>query len=89
MHDRWVGVHSNQVHEEEEEEDNVSRKVNINMDIGNVKHVKLKQVESGYDSSVVSDMSRVKVARSFSQPSHMVRNRLREVREAERNQYLV
>ena len=63
--------------------------VNINMDIGNVKHVKSKQVESGYDSSIVSEMSRVKVARSYSQPSHLVRNRLREVREAERNQYLV
>jgi len=72
VHDRWVGIQNNQV--EEEEEDNVSRKVNINMDIGKVK-------ESGQHSSGRA------VSRSHSQPSHHVRSRLTR-REAARTQYL-
>ena len=75
VHDRWVGIQNNPV--EEEEEDNVSRKVNINMDIGNVK-------EGGRHSSV----SGRAVSRSHSQPSHHVRARLTR-REAARTQYLV
>jgi len=80
VHDRWVGIQNNHL---EDEDDNISRKVNINMDIGNVK---TKSCESGYDSEVRSELTS-KVSRSHSQPSHQVRARLRS-REVNRNQYL-
>lgn len=88
VHDRWVGIQNNQL---EDEDDNISRKVNINMDIGNVK---TKSCESGYDSEVRSELTSKKrseltskVNRSHSQPSHQVRARLK-AREVTRNQYL-
>ena len=82
IHDRWVGVHSN--HLEEEEEDNVSRKVNINMEIGRVKEGTVvseereRERESGYGSDQVEARTRKvsSLARSHSQPSHRVRNKL-------------
>ena len=81
VHDRWVGVQSNHL---EDEDDNVSRKVNINMEIGRVKGGKVRseererERESGYGSDQVELPSRKvsSLARSHSQPSHIVRNKL-------------
>ena len=79
VHDRWVGVHNNNL---EDEDDNVSRKVNINMEIGRVKGGKVRseerERESGYGSDQVELPSRKvsSLARSHSQPSHLVRNKL-------------
>ena len=98
IHDRWVGVHSN--HLEEEEEDNVSRKVNINMEIGRVKEGTVvseereRERESGYGSDQVEVLQSRKVsslARSQSQPSHLVRNKLhqRDNNSQGQGQYLV
>ena len=99
VHDRWVGVQSNHL---EDEDDNVSRKVNINMEIGRVKGGKVRseererERESGYGSDQVELQSRkvASLARSHSQPSHLVRNKLYQ-RELSNNnshgqcQYLV
>ena len=79
VHDRWVGIQSNHL---EDEDDNVSRKVNINMEIGRVKGGKVRceerERESGYGSDQVEARTRKvsSLARSHSQPSHRVRNKL-------------
>ena len=49
VHDRWVGIQSNHL---EDEDDNVSRKVNINMEIGRGRE-RERERESGYGSDQV------------------------------------